>query len=619
MSLKPHPARWFELLVPRESLSAALTVLSRTHVVELQARSAAAPTTQLPAELAQGLAQFGALERRFGAWWPEGRLADRVSAAMEPQPRLQHALGQIRDWIERAEPRVATVESIETERGRLAQLLRYFELAGAQTPRPDLLAAAGPRMQARLFLQRRSEGPLVLPEGVIVQRIADGEEAAFLLVVGEASAVDEVQRSLPAGHTEQIPLPPRLPASAAAARREVQSRLEVLARQLVPLRAELAALARSTSLEQALGDVAFIEWFATHVPQLEMSGRFAWVTGWFLPSKTGSVGLALQRAAVPHLIRYPDPPPGLEPPVTLQNPRWARPFEFFVGLMGTPGRDEADPSLVLALVAPILFGFMFADIGQGAVLIVLGLALRQRLPALALLIPGGLASLAFGVLFGSVFAREDLIDALWMRPLEAPLVVLGAALGIGVGVIIIGLAVDAFGHLSSGLFGRWLRRRCGIVLLYFGAVLAVWRPAAGGALALAGAVAYLIGAMADAPAGRRLAASGSGAAELAETALQLAVNTVSFLRVGAFALAHSGLSVAIVGLSQASSSRLVSALILIVGNVFVLALEALVVGIQTTRLVLFEFFIRFLRGTGRAFQPLPDAPLSTVSGQGGHA
>ena len=123
------------------------------------------------------------------------------------------------------------------------------------------------------------------------------------------------------------------------------------------------------------------------------------------------------------------------------------------------------------------------------VLVALGLAMRRRFPALALLVSGGLASMAFGVLFGSVFAREDLIDALWLRPLEAPLTVLGAALAIGVGVIVMGLAVDALSHLSSGLFGRWLRRRAGIVMIYAGGIVAVLQPAAGGALAATGALA----------------------------------------------------------------------------------------------------------------------------------
>ena len=45
-------------------------------------------------------------------------------------------------------------------------------------------------------------------------------------------------------------------------------------------------------------------------------------------------------------------------------------------------------------------------------------------------------------------------------------------------------------------------------------------------------------------------------------------------------------------------------LILLLGNLIVIMLEGLVVAIQTTRLILFEFFIRFLQGTGRIFRPL---------------
>jgi V/A-type H+-transporting ATPase subunit I len=81
------------------------------------------------------------------------------------------------------------------------------------------------------------------------------------------------------------------------------------------------------------------------------------------------------------------------------------------------------------------------------------------------------------------------------------------------------------------------------------------------------------------------------------------------VRVGAFALAHAGLSMAVVGLSDATTSMLFTALILLLGNVLIIALEGLVVSIQTTRLVLFEFFIRFLHGEGRPFRPLE--PLIT--------
>jgi V/A-type H+-transporting ATPase subunit I len=67
---------------------------------------------------------------------------------------------------------------------------------------------------------------------------------------------------------------------------------------------------------------------------------------------------------------------------------------------------------------------------------------------------------------------------------------------------------------------------------------------------------------------------------------------------------------AIVGLASAVSSRVLAFFVLLVGNVFVIVLEGLVAGIQTTRLVLFEFFVRFLRGAGREFRPLPEIDLA---------
>jgi V/A-type H+-transporting ATPase subunit I len=110
---------------------------------------------------------------------------------------------------------------------------------------------------------------------------------------------------------------------------------------------------------------------------------------------------------------------------------------------------------------------------------------------------------------------------------------------------------------------------------------------------------------------RRLGAALNASAELIERLLQILINTLSFARVGAFALAHAGLSSAIVALMDATESVVAKALVLVAGNVLVLVLEVMVVSIQTTRLVLFEFFTRFLTAEGRIFRPLPSPP-STV-------
>jgi len=106
----------------------------------------------------------------------------------------------------------------------------------------------------------------------------------------------------------------------------------------------------------------------------------------------------------------------------------------------------------------------------------------------------------------------------------------------------------------------------------------------------------------------RLGALGQAAGETVERMLQLGVNTVSFVRVGAFALAHAGLSTAVVGIAEAAGGAYWP--VLIIGNAAIIALEGLVVGIQTTRLILFEFFIRFLAARGRPFEPL--TPPSSI-------
>ena len=224
--------------------------------------------------------------------------------------------------------------------------------------------------------------------------------------------------------------------------------------------------------------------------------------------------------------------------------------------MGVPGTREADPSIVLALVAPLMFGFMFGDVVQGLIVAILGFMLRNRLPALRLLMPGGVMAIAFGFAFGSVFAREDVIPALWLHPLSEPLTVLGTALGFGVVVMLVGLLLNALQFHWRGELGRWLATDAGLLVAYLGIVGTVfdatllWALPAGVAWSLAGSALL---APQD-----RLGALGQAAGEAVERMLQLGVNTVSFVRVGAFALAHAGLSTAVVGIAEAAGARLLA-------------------------------------------------------------
>ena len=97
---------------------------------------------------------------------------------------------------------------------------------------------------------------------------------------------------------------------------------------------------------------------------------------------------------------------------------------------------------------------------------------------------------------------------------------------------------------------------------------------------------------------------GAALGSLLEYTLQLAVNTLSFARVGAFALAHAGLSLAVVDLAVEAVHPFMHRVVRLLGHVVIIIVEGIVVAGKGTPLVLCEFFIRFLRGEGRRFSPL---------------
>ena len=312
---------------------------------------------------------------------------------------------------------------------------------------------------------------------------------------------------------------------------------------------------------------------------------------------------AIDRSGARALLHFPAPPADAKAPLLLANPRWARPFELFSRALGMPSADEVDPSVILAVMVPLIFGYMFGDVGQGLVLIAAGLALRRRLPIATLIVAGGFAAVVFGFLFGSVFALH-VIPPVWIAPLDEPLAILAVPLAGGAMLLTVGLVLNGLEAAWRSSLDRWLATDLGFLVAYAGTVIGLIDQR-GLAVAAAGALWFCVG---QALVARRIVAGLAAIGELVERGVQILVNTLSFARVGAFALAHAGLSSAIVALMDASDDVVIRAIVLIVGNAVVLVLEALVVSIQTTRLVLFEFFTRFLAAGGRIFRPLPMPP-----------
>lgn len=599
MSLRPQPARWFELLTARDDLTLAVETLAKTHAVELEIQSEATAPTTIP-DLQSCLEEYNRLAQRYQQYWPQEELR---STAMPGAPArlMENALRRLNAWRADVQALIHEVETLRSERTELSLLNEILVHVGDRPPDFARIARAGPALGAGVYVLPPDARVTQVPAGVIHKQIGTPLHQ-FLIALGPPDEVRALAQELIAFKGRHLSLPTWLSGGLEENRKQVTERLEYIEKESDRLLAEIEKLSEKHRLSEALSDITRLEWFLAHVSSLPVSENFAWITGWTSDLSGKTLDRALKRAGVRAVLRFPQPPWNKGPPMVLQNPWWAKPFELFAKLVGTPGRDEADPSRLLAIIAPLLFGYMFSDVGQGLVLLIAGLALQRRWPLLRLLIAGGASSMVFGVVFGSVFSREDIISPLWLHPLEHPLPVLIVPLFGGVAILLLGLLLNAAEALWRGNLWAWVRVDAAVLTLYVGLVLSVLNATAGLAGAAAGLVWYLAGSAWESRAGG--VSLPTAIAHLLESTMQLAVNTISFARVGAFALAHAGLSLAIVTIAEVSTHPVAAFFVMLLGNMLIIILEGLVVAVQTTRLVLFEFFIRFLHGEGRIFRPL---------------
>ena len=244
-----------------------------------------------------------------------------------------------------------------------------------------------------------------------------------------------------------------------------------------------------------------------------------------------------------------------------------------------------------------------------------------------LLFYGGCASIVFGFLFGSIFGVEHLLPALWVKPMESITHLFKIAIYFGIGMITLSIGINMINGIRNRDFWGVLFDKAGLLaaILYWCGIVVVTRmlsEEAGGSvsplvliLMLASIVLLFLREpiIHLAQGKRKLFSEGvamgimGGIVEILEIFLGFLTNTVSFIRVAAFGLAHAGLFMAIFSLSDAMSGvagGLASWLVIILGNVLIICLEGLVVSIQAVRLEFYEFFSRFFEAGSVAYRPV---------------
>ncbi|MCL2229687.1 MAG: V-type ATP synthase subunit I [Treponema sp.] len=344
-------------------------------------------------------------------------------------------------------------------------------------------------------------------------------------------------------------------------------------------------------------------------------------------------------------------------PVSMKHNAFVRGFESVVFSYGAPLYGTVDPTVLVAFFFTLMFGIMFGDAGQGFVLLLLGIIIKtggSKLSKLkkysTVLVSVGISSMIMGFLAGSVFTNEKILigptravtEALFGYPKDRILHILplaeeggsitkllyffGFTIAIGVVINSLGLIINIYNRIIlkkyktaffsrtglSGLLLFWYALFVVIKILFFNGqfethdVFALLVPLL---FILFGPAVYGI-VSGEKPSQKEgvFAFVMQGFVEILETVSGYFSNTISFVRVGAFALAHAVFSFIVFYFTDKISgygigASFLAAFIFVFGNAIIIALEGLIVTIQVIRLQYYEFFNKFLLETGVEFAP----------------
>ena len=315
------------------------------------------------------------------------------------------------------------------------------------------------------------------------------------------------------------------------------------------------------------------------------------------------------------------------PPTLVQNPRVSAPLEVITGAYGTPAYDEYDPTSLVSITFPLLFGFMFGDVGQGIVIALLGFFIGSRPtvdPTLKkagkTIMLCGISATLVGFLYGAFFSIEGLFEPLWLSPVHAASTnmnaLLGASLKLGVVILTIAMLANVANEMAHHKYAEAIVSKYGIsgIWMLFGGAYMISKHGTdlGGIatdlliipLVILPLIVMFLG-------GWKIEEQPlmvSFVEAIFEGLVKLLVNTISFMRVAILAIIHGALSlimVLIIEMMPPTTMGFVGkAAVFVIMNIVIIVMELFVAFIQTMRLHYYEIFSKFYKGTGRPFKPL---------------
>lgn len=371
-----------------------------------------------------------------------------------------------------------------------------------------------------------------------------------------------------------------------------------------------------------------------------LSGKF-YIKG-FVPTKDKKRFSELMQGFESVTVTYmpPDADANCTPPTILKNSWLTRPFSMMVEMYGLPNYGGFNPTAFVAVTYTLLFGVMFGDLGQGFLVMLLGLIVGKKLNKNAggMMVRCGLSSMVFGTLYGSVFGFEELLDPIYeqlgidflpLKVFKQTNFILITAVAVGVALIVMSMLINIYIGFKEKNYEKAIFGCNGIAGLVFYSSVAV---------GLVGTIMFDMKIMSapfvicliviplvcifcrvpfsiaikykkfrlSADEEEKMTVGGfivENFFEMFEFVLSYISNTMSFLRVGGFVLSHAGMMLVVMTLMEGGSA-VSQPIILVIGNAFVMAMEGMIVAIQIIRLEFYEIFSRFNESDGVPFEPV---------------
>lgn len=485
--------------------------------------------------------------------------------------------------------------------------------------------------------------------------LREDSQKPVVWLLGPKSNSDILDRAAKSAYLTPLSLPEDLSGTPEQITATLKKEIEASKKKIADLEANLSKLGGTykVELQKLLWDTHISRVMADAIVRFGQLRHTYVVVGWVPSANLENLTTKLKNVSKEVLIETHTPSRSdhhSNIPVALTQNKWLRPIQNLVTTFGRPSYGELDPTLIIALSFPILYGAMFGDIGQGLVLMLVGILAHNRifmkgLQSLGLLLVyAGFFATVFGFLYGSIFGFEGHLvheylhfdlHPLWISPLENILTILGFAIDAGIVIIIFGYLLSLFNTIRLKDWAHFWFGHTGVVALVFYICFLALLGGFLGDTAIAPKVAVAIGQLPlpfniltpvfalglmfnglfrNIVEGHRPYIEGNIAMflvqsfmDLFEGVISMLSNTLSFVRVGAFAVAHGGLSLAIFSLAG-EEPDLGFWITIVIGNIFIIGFEGLIVYIQTMRLHYYEILGKFFHGGGMRFEPLKLKP-----------